>query len=422
MMQTDLASSRSSDMAFIRKIPVIHYVDEEGRRVKSSTPGAIRVETESKKWYGCYRIGGRQKQIPLSADKQSAQAMLAKLLKSLERGKAGLTSPFQKHLDRPILEHLDKYLPVLRQRVRNDKYYAETVRILKCIISQSGIAVLGDLDTDKIEDYLTCTKAAPNTKKKHHSAIGGFVKWLVKRKLIERNFVLTVDVPLGGVVKKLRSLNASELQDLLDTTRERPLQEALMIRRGKRKGQLLARVRPEVQERLQQEGRERALLYKTAVMTGLRREELKALIVFHMDFAHKPYPLLTLPGKFTKNGLEAKLLLVPSFAEELSEYIADTGKQPREPMFRVPEKINLIFRRDLKAARIAEEDESGAMAKFRSLRKSANMLLGRAGVPVKIRQLFMRHSDIRLTMETYDDTATSELAQAVEALAQIRLK
>jgi integrase len=55
------------------------------------------------------------------------------------------------------------------------------------------------------------------------------------------------------------------------------------------------------------------------------------------------------------------------------------------------------------------------------MRKTSNMLLAKAGVPPKIRQLFMRHSDIRLTMQTYDDTPLDELAQAVEGFQKLKL-
>ena len=55
--------------------------------------------------------------------------------------------------------------------------------------------------------------------------------------------------------------------------------EALTVRKGPRKGERYANVRPEVRERLEWLGRERALIYKTLVLTGLRKGELSSLTV-----------------------------------------------------------------------------------------------------------------------------------------------
>src|SRR5712692_5099845 len=65
----------------------------------------------------------------------------------------------------------------------------------------------------------------------------------------------------------------------------RPLLDALTVRKGPRKGERYANVRPEVRERLELLGRERALIYKTLVLTGLRRGELASLSVaqLHLD-------------------------------------------------------------------------------------------------------------------------------------------
>lgn len=66
-----------------------------------------------------------------------------------------------------------------------------------------------------------------------------------------------------------------ELTRLLEVARRRPLLDALTVRKGKRKGERYAKVRPEVRQRLEAVGRERALIYKTLVLTGLRKNELR---------------------------------------------------------------------------------------------------------------------------------------------------
>jgi integrase len=413
-------------MASLHKVKVVHWVDPStGKRVPAGTPKAEKKETESKKWYIHYYEGNKLKKVPAFKDKQASIAKMNELVKSLARGEAGLTDPHKEHLDREASEHLEDYLPVLRKRVKSDKYYEETVRILKGMLTACGVARLRELTAEVAENYLTRLNAAPNTRKKHHSAMSGFAKWLHKRGRIKQNFMLLVDVPTGGVQKKYRSLSTDELQRLLDATRQRPLHENLTIRRGPRKGQLLARVRPEVRAELEQLGRERALLYKTATLTGLRKLELANLRVAHLDFDHQPYPLIDLPGSVTKNSKDAKLFLLPQLANELDQWLKDTGKKdkPEALVFNIPEKLNLIFKRDMKAASVPLEDVKGGIAKFRSLRKSANVLLRKHGVPLKVRQLFMRHGDIRLTADTYDDATLLDMARdVVPALEKVNLR
>ena len=81
-----------------------------------------------------------------------------------------------------------------------------------------------------------------------------------------------------------------ELTRLLQTAKERPVNEALIIRRGKRKGLLVAKVRPEVRAKLERLGWERALMYKTLVLTALRRGELEAQEVRHLKLERQATP------------------------------------------------------------------------------------------------------------------------------------
>ena len=126
-------------------------------------------------------------------------------------------------------------------------------------------------------------------------------------------------------------------------------------------------------------------------------------------------------GSLRRNGEKAKVLLLPALAKELQQWIFDTNKQANDLLFTVSSKLNNIFRRDLKAAGIAYQDERGRFADFHSLRHAANTILGMAGIPPKLRQLFMRHSDIRLTTATYDDDSLYEMQPVIAALEALNL-
>jgi integrase len=235
----------------------------------------------------------------------------------------------------------------------------------------------------------------------------------LKKDRIEANPLARVDVPSGGrKTKERRALTVQQIQLLLDAARARPL-AAHVARYGEARGW--------VREKMLTRGRERALLYKTAVYTGLRLGEIASLRPCHLELDRAPFPRLEIPGKLTKNGQQARLLLVPSFAAELAEWIRDAEKGPDDALFHVPQASVRIMRADLARAGVPYRTSQGD-ADFHSLRMTSNVMLGQAGIPARIRQLFMRHSDIRLTMATYDDEAFLSLEAAVRALEGLGLR
>ena len=66
-------------------------------------------------------------------------------------------------------------------------------------------------------------------------------------------------------------------------------------------------------------------------------------------------------------------------------------------------------------------DVRGYCPDFHSLHRAADTMLGLAGAQPRVRQLFIRHANIRLTMERYDDAGLYELQEAVNALHALRL-
>src|SRR5262245_3292727 len=64
----------------------------ESRRVKPGTPGAVKVNKKSSKWYG--RLPGSTKPVPLSANRTVALQMLAAKVRKAEMGSVGLDDPY----------------------------------------------------------------------------------------------------------------------------------------------------------------------------------------------------------------------------------------------------------------------------------------------------------------------------------------
>ena len=414
-------------MASLHKMVYTQWVDQAGKKVPAGTPGAKRVKRKSAKWYACWYEGKKQVRVPLATDKSASQAMLADLLRNKERALAGVIDPHRSHLDRAVAEHMEEYLTSIRRsgKISSEKYFTEKRRILKRIFAACGIKTLAQLTGETIDRYMDGLTSSAATRRVHHTAINAFVTWLIQKKRLGANPLVGVARPQGGkIVRKRRALTPAELQRLLDAARERPL-AAAEWNRGGRPGSTpreahRADLREESREHFLRVGRERALLYKTAIFTGLRKGELAALRVKYLNLDRKPYGCLELPGEFTKNGDDARVLLVPALAEELRSHVE--GKGPDAPVFKVPERMVPTMKRDLLRAGIPFKDDRGRYADFHALRKSAGTMLGLAGVPTRIRQLFMRHSDVRLTLQTYDDADLYDLEQAVQAMERLGLQ
>jgi integrase len=419
------------------------YQDGDGRSVPKGTPGAVKVKEVAEKWYAEFYVNGKKKKKPLAKDKSVAQVMLGDLIRDIEKGQAGLTDLFKEHRKRPLSEHVADYLKAVAGAVKDgevsDKHSYERRRLLKTALAGMKGEVreneegrdkvlarmtLADISSVVLTKFLQNLGTSARTRDTYRGAVVTFCNWLVSvegGKRVEYNPLLEVPVQKGMQVRKRRALTAAEVQKVLDVARTRPLEEVMTIRHGPRKGQLTANVGEKVKDRMLLLGRERGLLYKTAALTALRQKELRKVRVRHLHLDEK-MPYLELPGQYTKNGEPAILLLVPALAEDLKQWVADTGKKSDDALFFVPSETVKNYKRDLKAAGIPYRDADGKVADFHALRKAANTMLGLAKVEARVRQLFMRHKDIHLTLDTYDDETKYRLKNAVDALEKLDLR
>jgi len=164
----------------------------------------------------------------------------------------------------------------------------------------------------------------------------------------------------------------------------------------------------------------RALLYKTAVLTGLRATELQRIKVHFLE-SGTDQPKLFTPGTITKNKKDAAFLLRKEFAEELDSWVKKTNRKPTDPLFSVPRNYLRNFKKDLLYAAIPFLDTQGRKFDFHALRKTCNVLMGMAKISPILRQKHMRHSDIRLTLETYDDVAAYDQTIIASSLPEFKL-
>src|SRR5262249_19546597 len=90
-------------------------------------------------------------------------------------------------------------------------------------------------------------------------------------------------------------------------------------------------------------------------------------------------------------------------------------------LFRVPAGLLRIFNHDLKMAGIPKKDERGRTLDVHALRTTLASLMNKAGVAPRTAQAAMRHSDIRLTMETYTDPKLLDVRGALDSLPALPL-
>jgi integrase len=204
----------------------------------------------------------------------------------------------------------------------------------------------------------------------------------------------------------------------LRATRERPLAAATTIKRGPRRGQRGARIRPETREAIERIGWEHSLIYKTLVCTGLRRGELEELEVRHLILCG-PRPCLILPGSATKNRETADIPLRADLVDDLKQWLKATGKSGSDRVFKVSPDLNKLLKRDLKWAGIPYKDQHGRTIDVHALRHTTATHLSRAKVAPRIAQGFMRHHDVKLTMQTYTDPGLLDEAEALAALPEM---
>jgi integrase len=200
---------------------------------------------------------------------------------------------------------------------------------------------------------------------------------------------------------------------------------------------------PALVARLERLGRERALIYKVLVLTGLRKGELASLTIgqLHLD---GPTPCVELAAGDEKNRLGSQIALRSDLVADLASWIAgmkergrrQTGGQDEQvclrmtavpnlasetPLFTVPAGLIRILDRDLAAAGIAKRDERGRTLDVHALRHSFGTLLSVGGVAPRTAQAAMRHSSINLTMNTYTDPKLLDVAGALESLPALPL-
>ena len=417
--------------------------------VTTGRDGTERLRDESKTYFARHRDGNGVVVETATGcrDESAARQVLADLERRAERVRSGLLTSAEdriaEHLTTPVSGHVADYIDSMKSRGVVEMHRAKTRRHLQTLILDCNFDRLADLKQEGLERWLSreSTKGrSARSRNAHRTALVSFCNWCLAVGRLTTN-------PFKGVPKaneaadprrRRRAMTEGEFTRLLDVARRRPLLEAETVRRGKRKGEAYANVRPEVRERLEALGRERALIYKTLVLTGLRKNELATLAANQLRL-DAPVPHVDLDAADEKSREGNGVVIRADLADDLRRWLDDKltalqadARRRGEPIpvefptdtliFDVPSGLVRIFDRDLKLAGISKRDDRGRTLDVHALRTTFGTLLSRGGVPLRTAQAAMRHSDPSLTANVYTDPRLLDVSGALDALPGLSLE
>ncbi len=445
--------------------------------------GQERIVVETPTYFADFRDGnGHLRRVATGCrDESAARSVLAGLEKRSELVRAGIITKSEDamtvHQHTALTEHVGEFIATMRAAGRAESHYTGTERLIQRVIVEAGFRRLSDIQAGAVERWLgEQTKPQPGkptmgarTRNSYLVALRTFCNWCVERDRLPFNPLAKLDRAdeRSGRRRQRRALTEAELSRLLIVARLRPLAEfgretvktsngetATPQKRSRATWKLkplafaelpaaveLARERlidnPTFLARQERLGIERALAYKLAVTTGLRRGELASLTVGQLDL-DEVFPHVTLNAADEKNRQGNSIPLRGDVADELREWMSGLSGRVigsanvlafrraavavelpgSTRLLKIPKAFCRILDRDLKAAGIPKRDDRGRTIDVHALRHTFGTMLSKAGVSPRVAQAAMRHSSIDMTMNVYTDPRLLDVQGAVESLPQ----
>ncbi len=302
-------------------------------RTAPLTAAGDRITVEAGTYTAKYRDGSGIvcKVATGCRDESAARSVLGDLERRAEKVKGGILTGAEAdaidHQQTPLAAHFAAYLMKLEAEGTSPAHRANVRRALKRLAADCRFNRLPDLSRESLEKWLVSQEKdgmGPRTRNTYRAAAVAFCNWCKEvGRLIVNPFakVPKADENIDPR-RQRRALTEDELRRLLDVARRRPLVDRITVYKGPRKGEQYAKLRPEVQRRLERLGQERELIYKTPVLTGLRKGELASLTVGQLVFDADP-PFLVLDAADEKNREGNSIPLRGDLAVDLRQWLAD---------------------------------------------------------------------------------------------------
>ena len=425
--------------------------------IVAGADGTLKIRTLSGTYVAEYRDGSGIVRIVSTGcrDESAARSKLAELERRAELVKAGvLTAEEDSIADQqsvPLADHFGEYLTHLRSKGTCEKHRGNVRRNLNRVAMDCDWRKLRDMTRSALEKW-TLKRIddgmSARTRNAHLEAAIAFGNWCIESSRMTTNPFARIGKAneQADPRRKRRALTPDELGRLLLVARWRPLAEqgraSVAVESndsGKRsnwcKAELtfdglaeavrVARQRlannPEFAGACDLEGRERALVYKTLALTGLRSGELASMTVGQVVL-DSALPHMALNASDEKNREGSTIPLRGDLAIDIRGWIADTMRiDPSRKLFKIPTGLIRILDLDLAAAGIAKRDVRGRTIDVHALRHTFGSLLSAGGVSPRTAQAAMRHSSIDLTMNVYTDPQSLDVLGALNSLPTMTL-
>ncbi len=318
----------------------------------------------------------------------------------------GLVEGQRAEITKPLSVHISDYVKILEAKSFSADYVRRMKnRLLKIVqacrffyfrdITQSAVELyIGKLKKEKSKRF---KKDLSSTTTGHYlDALKTFLNWAVQDQRIISNPLRTLEKPARDSKRK-GVLTPEQFIYLITNTFE--------------KNVLIDNI----------SGQERAILYFLAGTTGIRRNELLNLTWDDINLSDDK-AFVRVKASIAKNGKEAFQLIPSTLVKLLKALRIHQRPQDKERVFKAFElSINTaeLIRDDLKTAEIELIDKDGNEICFHSLRNSFISFLCNSETPAKVIQKMARHSDPRLTFNTYARTFEKAEEKALNFLPEI---
>jgi integrase len=341
-------------------------------------------------------------------DKAAAQAFANQMEAQSKNESYGMADPrervWKEHARKPIADHIEDYTNHLASGGDTPKHVKHTKGVLTRLLKTAGITSVGAIDPVKLQAAIGRWVDAEKSARTVNHALGAvkaFARWLYEANRIK-------EVPRGlqsiarrneeadrRLVRKVLSID--DMHRLCEHTEHHG--EPIYIY-----GPTRSRTK-----KIMIEGSERATIYRIAMATGFRANEIRQLTCRCFDLGE--HPTISLPASATKNGRSVCQPVSHQMAKAIAEYVEGPDD---ELAVRVPEKTAEMLAKDLRAAGIDPGDPKTGVIDFHALRASYLTHLARSGVDPKTLQTLARHSSPALTIGKYVKTDETRLREAVE--------
>lgn len=466
------------------------WTDAKGKRrtapVTVGKDGSDRIVITARTYTAKYRDGsGIIREVATGCrDESAARSILTELERRADKVRSNLRTAEEDatvdHLVTDLSGHVADFLEHQIAKGVGKTPRTDAKRALDRIAFDCRFRRLADLNGIAVERWLVARQGegmSARTRNCYRQAWVTFANWCVREcRLLANPFARVPKADeKSDPRRKRRALTEAELVRLLDAARRRPLAEygrrtirkpkdTAEEKQAKRRRNTWTKLpltaedldaaterarerlagNPELIAEMETLGRERALIYKTLVLTGLRKGELASITAGQLVLDAEP-AYLVLDAADEKNR-EGNLIAIRSdLAADLRGWLSVKVQSLREtttvrfdrdndhepggiyglpadaPVFIVPRDLVRILDRDLNLAGIPKRDERGRTVDVHALRHTFGTLLSKGGVSPRTAQAAMRHSTIDLTMNVYTDPKLLDVAGAVESLPSLPL-